>query len=190
MPKNKIPKNAKLVFKGLMFDVYQWQQKMFDGSYVTYEAIKRQGTVVIIPTMGNKILTTIETQPNIPWTVGLIAGKIEREEKPLHSAKRELLEEAGLKSNDWELLHVHDANNSRKVDWNIYTYVARDCKKVAEPKLEPGEKIKIRMVDLSTFFKLPENAKRMDGFLVDYINKIKNSKEEQEKFKKKLFKNK
>lgn len=190
MPKSKIPKNAKLVFKGIMFDVYHWQQKMFDGSYATYEAIRRQDTVVIIPTVGDKILTTIETQPNIPWTVGLIAGKLERGEKPLNSAKRELLEEAGLKSNDWELLNVHDATNSRKLDWNIYTYVARDCKKVAGQRLEPGEKIKIRLVDMDTFFSLPDRAVRMDGFLVDYISKIKNSREESYKFKKKLFRHK
>lgn len=28
--KLQIPEDAKLVFKGIMYDVYQWQQKMFD----------------------------------------------------------------------------------------------------------------------------------------------------------------
>jgi len=32
----KIPKDAKLVFKGKIFDVYQWQQKVYDGTTVTY----------------------------------------------------------------------------------------------------------------------------------------------------------
>ncbi len=37
----KIPPNAKRVFKGIIFDVYQWQQKMFDGSKETFEMLKR-----------------------------------------------------------------------------------------------------------------------------------------------------
>lgn len=52
----KIPEDAKLVFKGVIFDVYQWEQEMFDGTYETFEAIKRVGTVQIIPTIGDKAL--------------------------------------------------------------------------------------------------------------------------------------
>lgn len=42
-PKSKqpIPENAKLVFKGKIFDTYQWEQEMYDGSRVTFEKIKR-----------------------------------------------------------------------------------------------------------------------------------------------------
>ena len=30
-----------------------------------------------------------------------------------------------------------------KMDWTIYFYIARNCRKVSEPKLESGEKIKL-----------------------------------------------
>jgi hypothetical protein len=33
----KTPKGAKLAFRGVVFDVYQWKQRMFDGSYQTFE---------------------------------------------------------------------------------------------------------------------------------------------------------
>lgn len=41
-PKSKqpIPSFAKKVFKGIMFDVYQWQQKMFEGKLETFEKMK------------------------------------------------------------------------------------------------------------------------------------------------------
>ena len=32
-----IPENAKKVFTGQVFDVYQWEQEMFDGSKATFE---------------------------------------------------------------------------------------------------------------------------------------------------------
>ena len=34
LPKNArlVPKNAKKVFTGEIFDIYQWQQEMYDGS--------------------------------------------------------------------------------------------------------------------------------------------------------------
>lgn len=50
-----IPKNAKLIpeqaeckFRGELFDVYQWPQRLFGGSMATFEMLKREDTVVII----------------------------------------------------------------------------------------------------------------------------------------------
>ena len=37
----KIPKNATKVFSGKTFDVYQWEQEMFDGSKKIFEKLKR-----------------------------------------------------------------------------------------------------------------------------------------------------
>jgi len=39
IPKNArlVPEEAKLVFKGIIYDVYQWEQKMFDGTFSTFE---------------------------------------------------------------------------------------------------------------------------------------------------------
>ena len=62
----KIPDNAKLVFKGVIFDVYQWQQELFDGSQATFEALKRPGTVQVIPTVGDRVLLSYEEQPGKP----------------------------------------------------------------------------------------------------------------------------
>ena len=59
-----IPKHAKRVFKGVIFDVYQWKQKMYDGSFKTFEKIKRPDTVIVFPVLDNgKILLTKQSQP-------------------------------------------------------------------------------------------------------------------------------
>jgi ADP-ribose pyrophosphatase len=70
----KIPKEAKLVFKGVIFDVYQWQQKMFDGSFETFEMLKRPNTVEIIATQGDKILLSHQSQPNKKDFLSLFGG--------------------------------------------------------------------------------------------------------------------
>jgi len=135
----KIPASAKRVFKGVIFDVYQWEQKMFDGSMATFERLKRPSTIQVIPIMGSKIILAREQQPLQEEKYSFIGGRQEEGETDLETAKRELMEEAGLASNDWELLWNFDSFG--KIDWKICVFVAKNCKKVAAQKLDPGEKI-------------------------------------------------
>jgi hypothetical protein len=46
---NSIPTDAKMIFKGKLFEVWQWEQKMFDGSVETFEHLKRPNMAVVIP---------------------------------------------------------------------------------------------------------------------------------------------
>jgi hypothetical protein len=43
-----IPEHAKKVFAGKTFDVYHYEQKMFDGSTQIFEKLKRNHSVDII----------------------------------------------------------------------------------------------------------------------------------------------
>jgi hypothetical protein len=45
----KIPSHAHKVFSGVIFDVYQWDQELFNGKIATFEAIQRPSTVIVIP---------------------------------------------------------------------------------------------------------------------------------------------
>jgi hypothetical protein len=79
-PKSKqpMPSAAKMVFKGVIFDVYQWEQKVFDGSYRTFEKIKRQDTVMILPvTNDKKIILTEQEQPGKGSFIGAAGGRID-----------------------------------------------------------------------------------------------------------------
>ena len=46
--KKIIPDEAEKVFNGVLFDVYQWQQEMYDGSYATFERLRRADTAAVI----------------------------------------------------------------------------------------------------------------------------------------------
>lgn len=147
----KIPSEAKRVFQGEIFDVYQWEQKMFDGSTETFEMLKRPDTVQVIPVVGNKIFLTYEEQPRHKRGVGLFGGRVDDGEEPLAAAKRELLEEAGLASEDWELWRRYEPYH--KIEWTVYYFIARNCVKTREPKLDAGEKIDVRPVSFEEFVK-------------------------------------
>lgn len=144
-----IPKEAKKVFDGIIYDVYQWEQKMFDGSTATFEKLDRPDTVQIIPIIDGKIGYVKEQQPGHDVTLGLVGGRVDPGEKADDCAKRELMEETGLQSNDWSTLFT--LSPIIKIRWDVYFYVARDCKIVAEPHLDGGEKIDIRYATFDEF---------------------------------------
>ena len=179
----KIPPQAKLVFKGVMFDTYQWEQEMFDGSKETFEMLHRPDTVQIIVTQGNKILIGEESQPTKKPFFTMFGGRVDEGEDSLTAAKRELREEAGLESDEWELLKVDEPYH--KMDWHVHLYVARDCKKVDEPTLDAGEKIETLVVDFEKFVEIATGEKfcgkeiamdllrqKVAGTLVEFREKI------------------
>ncbi len=144
----KIPKEAKLVFKGVIYNVYQWQQKMLDGSFQTFEAVDRPNSVIVLPTRNNKLLIAKETQPFKGTFWGFFGGQIEEGETPLNAAKRELQEETGLESKDWEKLFHYDMPG---MQWRLTYYAARDCQATTRSKEnktnDPGEKIEIHEIN-------------------------------------------
>lgn len=184
----KIPKQAKRVFKGVIFDIYQWQQKMYDGSLATFEMIKRPGAVRIIAVQDDKIILSDEKQPTVKRMLGTFGGRMDKEgETPLQCAKRELLEEAGLESKDWELLSTSELY-PEKMDFTIYLYVARNCQKTKKPNLDRGEKIKTVAVSFEKFIKtiLDKKSPTNKRFALDVAYMVMENKLTE--FKKKLFK--
>ena len=62
--------------------------------------LKRPNTVTVIATQGESVYFAEEDQPTKPIISTLFGGRVEEGEDPLVAAKRELLEEAGLQSDD------------------------------------------------------------------------------------------
>ena len=145
----KIPPHAKKVFTGEIFDAYQWEQKLFDGSAATFEMLKRPNTLQVIATVGNQIVIAMDEQPNRPARPTLLGGRQEPNETPLDGAKRELLEESGLVSSDWEMFT--QVQPVGKMEWDVYTFIARDCKKIQDPQLDAGEKIDLQYLSFEEF---------------------------------------
>jgi len=181
----KIPPHAKRVFKGEIFDVYQWEQELFDGSKSIFEMVKRPGTVQIIPVVGEKILLSLEEQPHYAKRIGLFGGRMEEGEDPLETAKRELLEETGLKSNDWIL--IKEIETGGKIDWSSYYYIAKNCEKVAEVNLDPGEKIEVKEVSFDEFIKTIFQDDFSDKQLAGELSLKLQDQKKVDAFKEKLF---
>ncbi len=145
-----LPHHAKKIFQGKLFGVYQWEQEMFDGTKEVFEKIARRDTVgVLAITTDKKILLTYQEQPGMKPFIGTPGGIIDEGEEPFLAAKRELLEETGYSSDKWELFDA--VQPTTKIDWAIFTFIAKDCEKVQEPRLDAGEKMEIKAVDWEEF---------------------------------------
>jgi 8-oxo-dGTP pyrophosphatase MutT (NUDIX family) len=181
-----IPNNAKRVFRGVLFDVYQWEQEMFDGTRAIFEKIKRPDTVNILSILPDgKILLTEQEQPGTNHFIGLIGGRVDEKENILVAAKRELLEESGYEAEEFILWHAEQPIN--KIDWAIYTFIAKGLKKVSEMNLDAGEKIKLNPV---TFDELIEIATSKSFYERDIAVRFFEAKLDPKKYKelKELFK--
>ena len=183
----KIPAQAKRVFKGVIFDVYQWEQLLYDGTTATFEALKRPSTIQIIPTLGEKIFLSHEEQPAKPRTYSFLGGRAEPNEEPLVTAKRELLEESGLVSKDWELYKVYQ--NPGKIDWTIYLFIARNCEKIQDPHLDAGEKIDVKEVSFDKFLEIVSAKEFWAGNISSDILRLRLNPGKLKVFRDKLFKN-
>ena len=75
----------------------------------------------------------------------LCAGVVEKGETPLETAKRELLEETGYISNDWEEFGCYAPNTSSCNNF-CYTFIATNLEKVSEPSLDKTEGIIIHLL--------------------------------------------
>ena len=180
----KIPDNAKKVFEGIIFDVYHWGQTLFDGTTATFEALLRTPSVTIIATVDNTIIFNVEEQPGKPVFTALPGGRVERGDTPLAAAIRELLEETGYESDEWEEWFVTDASTISKIEWNVHYFIAKNCKKTKEKQLDAGEKIETTYITLDA---LLEKRKSMTNRSMALEEKLE--KAYQEEKEKQILKN-
>ncbi len=142
-----MPEHAKCVFKGVIFDVYQWEQECFDGSKAVFEKIKRPDTVVVFGVLPNgNILLADQEQPGKAPYIGAIAGRMEEGEEVLDAAKREFREETGYEADHYVLWDA--VQPTSKIEWAVYTFIAKGLKKIGDQNLDPGERIKLKEVTL------------------------------------------
>jgi ADP-ribose pyrophosphatase len=141
-----IPDEAKRVFQGVVYDVYQWQQQLFDGTEATFEMIKRHDTVAAICVVEDKLLVLTDEQPHRGIKMTFPGGRVNDDEETLQAIRREVREETGYNFKNYRLLKIRQPHT--KIEWFVYTYIAWEVEAKSEPNLDGGEKIK---VDLKSF---------------------------------------
>jgi ribonuclease HI/ADP-ribose pyrophosphatase YjhB (NUDIX family) len=146
----RVPQHAKIMFHGKNVDVYQWQQELYNGDIATFEkSIRKDCVGVLAVTSDKKILLTTEEQPTYSEYLTIPGGRCELNESPIDAAKRELQEETGYTTAN--ISPVHTFAPIGDIEWNFSLYIARDCKKTMEVKLDPGEKISVQEVTFDQF---------------------------------------
>lgn len=153
LPKNYrlVPKGAKKVFHGTIFDIYQWKQEMYDGSTAVFEMAKRVDTVQVLAIDDTNLIAVNEQQPDgTTRSYGLPGGRIDPEDtNPLAAAKREMLEETGYSFKNWKLLNVRQPQ--QKIEWFVYLFVAWEITAHELQKTDVGEKIEVLKTDWPTY---------------------------------------
>ena len=128
-----------LVLDGNLLKVYRDTVRLPDGSQGEREYIRHPGAVAIVALTDDRRLL-LERQYRYPPRrefIEIPAGKIDRGEPPLATAKRELLEETGYVAEEWtRLCVIHTAIGY--TDEAIELYLARKLT-LKDRKLDPGE---------------------------------------------------
>lgn len=165
-----LPEGAKRVFEGMIFDVYQWPQKLFDGSDHTFEMLKRTDTVNAICVVDDKLLIIDDEQPHLGSRTSFPGGRIDEGDKNVEAAaRREILEETGYTFQNWRLVRVWQPY--RKIEWFVHVWLAWDVIDRQAPTPDAGEKITLRPVDFAT---LKDLVIRRTGYLAESIGIFEN----------------
>lgn len=153
-----IPEHAQCVFKGQLFDVYQWEQEMYDGIKKVFEKIKRPDSVVVFPVLPDgRILLTKQSQPGRDEFIDAPSGIMDKPgESVFDVARRELLEETGYTAENYILWKAEYITT--KIDWVVYTFIAKNVVKVSDQNLDNGEKIQEYIVTFDELLELTDNT--------------------------------
>ena len=180
--RQKMPDDAALVFKGKIFDVYQWRQQMYDGTYQTFEKLKRPDTVVVFGVLGDgSILLTKQEQPGKALFIGAAGGRVEEGEDVEVAAARELLEETGYRAKEMKLWYSEQPVS--KIDWAVYIFIAKGLEKVDDQRLDAGEKITLYPVTFEEFIVTALRDEFTEREIVKYIYKAKLDKKKLEELR-------
>lgn len=175
-----------MVFKGKIFEVWQWEQKLYDGTMATFERLRRPNTVNVIATVGDQILLCEQRQPDrAELFLSMPGGRCDDNEESLLAAKRELLEETGYVSADWQLLQQQSPVT--KIDWTIFTYIARNCHQQQAQHLDAGEQIATRLISFDAFLALSDDAAFHEHDLVELMLRARIDAAQREALQKKIF---
>ncbi|MDD5251749.1 MAG: NUDIX hydrolase [Patescibacteria group bacterium] len=185
-PRPGLPPSAKLVFQGVIFEVWQWEQEMFDGTKETFERIWRPPTVEVIATVGDRIILEEQDQPDRHGNLNFVSGRADKNGDVMAEAKRELLEETGYESDDWELFLKHGLE--AKILHDCYYFIARGCRRVREPQLDAGERIETRLISFEELIRLSDEPRFwVAPQFVNFLLRLQADPQKREEFQKKLF---
>ncbi|HYE23218.1 MAG TPA: NUDIX hydrolase [Candidatus Paceibacterota bacterium] len=181
-----LPENATKVFSGIIFDVYQWKQELFDGTARTFEKLKRNDSGFVIPVLENgNILIVEDAQPGREAVITFPGGQLDPGEEPEEGVRRELREETGLGGGDLTLWKA--TNGFSKIDWVIYAFIGRGLTKVAEPDDSPGERITPHEISFDEFIALADDPRFQNLEILPELIRAQYDLEKKEELRRRIY---
>jgi ADP-ribose pyrophosphatase len=159
--------SSNLSYDGPLFRVYSDRIRE-NGRELTRDVIRHNGSVVILAIDDSKNkkdpMVVLERQYRHAarqYLLEIPAGKLEEGEKPLAGAKRELLEETGLRARRWRKLVRYFASPGFLGEW-MQVFVAEGIT-AGEARPEYDEQIEVKMLPVSEVLRMIEAGKIHDG---------------------------
>ncbi|HEX7672881.1 MAG TPA: NUDIX hydrolase [Bdellovibrio sp.] len=154
--------SSRQVYRGRFLKVEQDQVEAPDGKTYVREYILHPGAAMMIPLLPNGKVVMVHQYRHAVKQVFLEfpAGKRDKGEDSLVTAKRELEEETGYEAKDWKFLttiHPVIGYSNEHID----LFLARDLVKV-EQKLDSGEFLEVTEVDPKDLMRLVLEGKVTD----------------------------
>ena len=138
--------------------------KIPGGKIAFREIVEHPGAVAILAfnEQGKVIMVRQHRQPAGEILLEIPAGKLDPGEEPLECARREMLEETGLFSDDWhELFSFYPSPGF--CDETIYLFQAADLKSGIATTCDPEENIAIVFVSLTEAWEMIQSGEIKDA---------------------------
>jgi ADP-ribose pyrophosphatase len=135
--------SSQLVYDGGLLKVCRDEVRLHDGSPASREYVKHPGAVMVLAFVDDETIL-LERQFRYPKRrhfIEIPAGKLEADEPPLDTAKRELVEECGYEASEWWKITTLDPSIGYSTEV-IHLYGARGLKHVGAA-LDAGEHLQV-----------------------------------------------
>ncbi len=152
------------IWQGRLLDVRRDRVRLPDGSEGVREYVMHPGAVVIIPVLptGKLIFERQYRYPVSRVMLELPAGKIDPNEAPLLTAKRELMEEAGYTAEEWSHLGTMHPTIGYANE-RIEIFMARGLVSLGQNQLDEGEFLELLELTLDEAMDAVRQGDLTDG---------------------------
>ncbi len=174
--------NRRLIYQNPWIEVTESQVLNPNGGEGIYGVVHFKNLAIGVIPLDEDNNTWIVGQDRFPFegkfTWEIIEGGGPLNEDPLASAQRELLEEAGLKAANWELLQEMDLSNSATTE-KALIYVASGIS-FHESNPEETEKLEVKKIPFDELYQMVLKGEVTDSLSVAGVLRLKLRMQEKE----------